>query len=158
MYMCMCVYAYLFVIIFQLHVYFHHPRVNRWTRNSLCRLIQIADVRSFHPYVLYDVLWEAAVVFLIVCDKNAKHTHIHRGRGCLRATRNVFFFCFCSLYDALNDHRATYCCPQPRNTFTTVFKIIRKLVFFLLNSSLTLFSFSALTLFVGRQQGNPACK
>jgi len=47
--------------------------------------------------------------------------------------------CFSSMCDALNDHGATYCCPEPRNTFTTVLKIIRKLVYFLSNSALTLF-------------------
>ena len=145
-YVFVCVCAYLFVILFQLHVYFHHPRVNRWTRNALCRSIQIADVRSFHPYVLYDVLWGAAVVFLVVCDKNAKYTQRQMMPAC---DEKRVLLCFFSLCDALNDDVATYCCPQPRNTFTTVFKIIRNLVSFLSNS--------ALTLFVGRQEGNPAC-
>jgi len=90
---CVYVCVYLLVLLlsyFKIPVYFHHPRVNRWTRNALCRLIQIADVRSFRPYVLYDVLWGAAVVCLFVCDKNAKHTH--KGRRCLCATRNVFCY------------------------------------------------------------------
>ena len=143
----MCVFVSVIVIIFQLHVYFHHPRVNRWTRNALCRLIQIADVRSFHPNVLYDVLGGAAVVFLVVCDKNTKHTQRQTMPAC---DEKRVLLCFCSLCDALNDDGATYCCPQPRNTFTTVFKIIRKLVYFLLSS--------VLTLLVWRQEGHLDCK